>query len=951
LVITSGEVARVSGTGGRQIFDGLVEYPLPVAPGVKDYVFYCGSLGAFGNEAKKLFDKHWPAHVVRTAATLQDVMSALQTEVTSSGVTQIRELVLVAHGNANQLFFPVVPAAAAVDPVYGCISAWSLAKLQDDIGGQFASFDQARKAVIPTLLDDSWVTIRACNIGNSAEALYALYSFFGGRANVYAPTQFMVFADSPIKPGNRIDSKFGVYDYLVKQHFLSSSEHTPNRQAAIVADLVDPEFFSQPFQLATAQFTGGDPAQVTAYQQLVDGLNHYAVGTDLVAAFAAGGHQLSASPQVVSANDASIDMSATPPGPCSVWYVRDTSLPDGAATVDVVYQIRDETDAGGTSTLEASAQLAVASAYPSVPFQLFFDQDDDDAFHAVIARLTGYADQGPYADQKYKDAFDAIQALLDAGTWTDSTNDIAAAVNLGLVNAGFDPLPDPLPPIQLTGDEDTWQIPTTPPLTVAVELEAAPDGSPLHAIVVRVALGPQALQDQQLGVVLSRGRVPHTPGTEIAAYLDRFTADELTGLMDYLRSAYRPAYAYYLDHALAAITRKRDFMTWVAAHPEFADDPLPAHLMLLGNENHDLTQVAFPFDFNDNWREVTQHSKYTATVQTDLFSEGSLTDKLHLTGTWVCGTLPADSRYVSREEIQVLESQGFEQYFAAQSKNVFEPQPAQVDQGCADFRAALQKWKELRDADATPDVQQQQLEELLGADGKSAWERMKQTLEPLHMGTELWDMVFDSHIEYRVFATEFAEHLSAKYIETEGLKEWLEESFGAAAKTLEVVAWFKIPFDMWMEFAEAQQEASEYWDIVGQLVAIRQWLRELINLTVTAPFPQDLHIDIGGEEQAIDRWIAEQQAAHAMFNILTVAPFPAELKDGYARAAVTFGRIGPQVVEQADKYLNETIAESGLSPCSIKAMTDVGLFDLDALRRKVIRQFAEAVRDSVPPVL
>jgi hypothetical protein len=199
------------------------------------------------------------------------------TEVTSSGVTQIRELVLVAHGNASQLFFPVVPAGANVDPVYGCVSAWSLAKLQDDIAGQFASFDQARKAVVPHLLDDSWVTLRACNIGNSAEAMYALYSFFGGRANVYAPTKYMVFADSPIKPGNRIDSKFGVYDYLVKQHFLSSSEHTPKRQAAIVTDLVDPEFFSQPFQLATAQLTGGDPAEATAYQQLADGLNRYRV--------------------------------------------------------------------------------------------------------------------------------------------------------------------------------------------------------------------------------------------------------------------------------------------------------------------------------------------------------------------------------------------------------------------------------------------------------------------------------------------------------------------------------------------------------------------------------------------------------------------------------------------------------------------------------------------------
>src|SRR6201999_1405229 len=110
----------------------------------------------------------------------------------------------------------------------------------------------------------------------------------------YAPTKFMVYGDGIIKPGNRIDSKFGVYEYLVKQHFLSSREHTPKRRATIVTDLVDPESFSAPFQLATAQFTGGDSNQATAYQQLVTGLNQYGVSAALKVAFANAGHPLSA---------------------------------------------------------------------------------------------------------------------------------------------------------------------------------------------------------------------------------------------------------------------------------------------------------------------------------------------------------------------------------------------------------------------------------------------------------------------------------------------------------------------------------------------------------------------------------------------------------------------------------------------------------------------------------
>jgi hypothetical protein len=935
----------VSLAEGRQIFDGLVEYPLPAKAGVKDYVFYCGDLQGFGLGAKKLFDKHWPAHVPKTATTLQDVMSALQTEVTTGGVDQIRELVLVAHANVNQLFLPVVAAGPGVDAAYGCVSAWSLAKLQNDIEGKFSAFDLARKAVVAHLLDDSWVTIRACNFGNSAEALYALYSFFGGRANVYAPTKFMVFGDWAIKPGYRIESKFGVYDYLVKQHFLSSNEHTPKRQAAIVTDLVDPESFAEPFQLATAQMTGGDLGQAAAYQQLVSGLDQYSVTSELRAAFAAAGHPLSAGAQVVSANATAIDPQTAPPGRNAVWYVGDTSFPDGAETIDLVYQVRDETDGGGMSTLTASAQLAVDSAYASIPVQLFFDNRDDDAFWGVLAKLAGYADVGPYADPKYKDAYDAIQTLLNDGTWTDGTNDIAKPVNDGLRNAGYDELPDPLPPIQLAPNPSKWLIPLTPVGLVAlIGLEPARDGSALHAIVIGLDLDKDALQDQQKGVIQDRGRVPHTPGTEIAAYLDRFTADQLASFIDYLRSAYRPAYAYYVAHAMAAIERKRDFLTWETAQPDFTD-PLPKYAMLRPNENADIGKVAFDFDFNDNWREVKQHSKYTATVNTDLFKEESLTDKLHLSVPYICGTLPPDSVYFSRDELKAVQSQGFESYFAASAaKTVFDLPTAPVDQGCIELEAVLQKWKEMQDANESPDVQQKTLEDMVGSDHVSGWERLKRTLEPFHMGTELWDITGKPHIEYRVVLTE--------YLERKFEHVWLGHAFEAAGWILEVYSTIKVPFDLWMEGMEAQEEGAQLWDARGQVVAIRQWCLELMNLTVrVAPFPTELHIDIGGEDQAVDRWVAEQQAEHPLFNILTVpTEFATELNAGYARAAVSFGRIGPQIVEQADKFITQQIAESGLSPCSIDALTKVGLFDLDSLRRKVIWNFAQAVRDSMPPL-
>ena len=241
----------------------------------------------------------------------------------------------------------------------------------------------------------------------------------------------------------------------------------------------------------------------------------------------------------------------------------------------------------------------------------------------------------------------------------------------------------------------------------------------------------------------------------------------------------------------------------------------------------------------------------------------------------------------------------------------------------------------------------------MGEDHKSAWVRMNETLGPLHMGTELWDMAFDSHIEYRVAGMRFAEHWVKKHVETKWLNNWLAESFGTTADVVEVLAWIKIPFDMWVEDLEAYQGTAEYWDLIGQFVAIRQWLRELESLTYTAPFPSDLHIDIGGEDQAVKRWVDEQRAEviERFHGAVWLAPPFDDLVGGYGRAALAFGFIGPQIVEQADKHLSQEIAKSGLSPCSLKALTDVGFYDPDELRRRVIRKFAEAVRNSMPPVI
>jgi hypothetical protein len=402
---------------GREIFTQRVEYPLPAKPGVKDYVFYFVEAKGYGLGARKFMGRHYKNHIAKDASSLEQMFALLHAEIASGQVTQIRELALVAHGNAVQLFFPILNAAQGVDPVYNCLTEYSISQLQVDMkAGQFASMSQARKEVAARMLDDSWVTIRACNVGKSGKILYALYALFGGRANVYAPTQYMFFGDCAVGPDQRVTTKFGVYDYLVKQHFLATSEHTLQRQAAIITDLLDPESYSMPFVLASAQPTGGNAADLAAYSKLVDELNAFRLSDDMRARFQAQGFALSAGASVVrSARFTNIDVPQR-----AVWFILDRTVQSDGANYDLVYEIHDQPGTGDqpTDTLEARARIAsLVSSNASFPFQLFFDQDTDDEFKGIVVRLAGYADGGDVEGQVHGGRVAAQCGALDG--WHD----------------------------------------------------------------------------------------------------------------------------------------------------------------------------------------------------------------------------------------------------------------------------------------------------------------------------------------------------------------------------------------------------------------------------------------------------------------------------------------------------------------------------------------------------
>ena len=150
----------------------------------------------------------------------------------------------------------------------------------DFLDGQFADFNNKRKEVIKHLKDDSWITIRACNFGQNTDGLYALYSFFGGQANVYCPSVYQQFHWIGIGKGSRFETKLMAHEHLVKQRILKRDQ-IPQRKASTIDALVDPAKFSIPVRLAQKKKDDTSSTSAQEYQAFKDNLNNRTITDEL----------------------------------------------------------------------------------------------------------------------------------------------------------------------------------------------------------------------------------------------------------------------------------------------------------------------------------------------------------------------------------------------------------------------------------------------------------------------------------------------------------------------------------------------------------------------------------------------------------------------------------------------------------------------------------------------
>jgi hypothetical protein len=932
---------------GRELFTKRVEYPLPKRAGAKDYVFYFVAAGdGYRDAGSKFFRKFYPNHAASDVHSLEDLIDALAAEI-DRGIAQIREIVILSHGNALGLLLPVLNGVTDTNlREYKYLTAFSLACLQKDLrDGKFAALSSKRRKVIGHLQDDSWVTIRACNFGRSQEAMYGLYAFFGGKPNVYAPRLYQFFGTPPVDAGMRLDTRLRVHEHLVRQHFYPKDIHTLERKDAIVTAILDRAKFSEPFEIASMPVSAPSPEDAAAYEPLIDQLNARTIGPKLKSVFDSNGFTLSpkARVAVVLAN--------------SQWSITDDFRHENS-TFTIEYTVYESIEFNRSNRQIAVLRAGAAiidkpSGRETIAIQLFLSQGENDTFRGKRLRLAAYA-EGPELQPDDKARFDAVLATLKQGVLASGTVDIRAELK---EQQGIELTPQAtLTQVSAAGPADaqriTWAIRDQRLFRIQLEHPSSQDGNPSHAITIYDDYPTKReLILAQYQAISSIGADPDTPGTELAAYFDRQSLDDLLAVLEYLRSPFKPGHALYIQHVQEALSRKKGFREWLVANaPVVADSVLPSdpYTDLSRSEYQDYRELSYTFEFNSAWGEVKASNPPPAAIQNDLFAEEDLVKKFAIPAEAIVSRdalpeLDSDSPAADIEALRALERAGFEPFFSA-DKDIVEHSPEPATQSCAEFEAIVKKWQEVKDLE--PEGMREALELQMTRDGKSYWS----VLSGFKTYVKAWFKIVDIKIpgiDWVVMGKKDLVKLILK-------KTPFFARLATLQAILEVEFVFTIPLTMWLDVVETQQQMRDIWYKVGRITLMRQWLRRLEELTYLREndFPSHIDIDVttpvGDFPYFLSRYMWEQWEQGSIPN--KFIPAPDRFKDGFDDQAREMDRLGDEILRTADEILGDLMADSDLDACKIEVLRKAGIFDVTRLKAIAIRELARELLAKLPTV-
>ena len=610
---------------GEAIFNNIVEYPLPKKTGVRDYIFYqVSAADRYGKAARKFLRKYYKNHHTKKINSLEEIIDHLHAEIQSKDIKQIREIVLVSHGNSIELVIPVTKHAFDSEEnkkKYQRITAGSIANLQEAFrtgDANLTRFNDRRKEVLKKLSDTSWITIRACNFGTSRDGLYALYSFFGGKANVYAPHEYQVFVEKmPIVEDSRIKSDLDYYQHLVKQGFVQrKKKHSEKRRLKIIRKLIDPGRSKHGFELSGYQLNNNRVVfgNKEEYDSFVESFNQKKIPDTLKEIFL--------TQKLTLSEDARIQKKRED----EKWVLYDNKFKIDNHVYKIEYTLLVEydeflDDQNHKATLFVYPILNHRSSLPSIPIQLFFSDDQAKAFKGELFELAAFAantvHEGNPAD---KANYEGYEKLLDTGALEDNEgHNIISAFEEEA------PLKDPkivqLPPVN---GKKQWEIQSESNSYRIQEsfTHIYPQGfKKALKVFVRIT------KEDQQEFISYNGSDPDTPGTELMAYLDNLTKEELLDLIHFLRKPYLEEHAFYIDMAQQALHRKSDFLKWFSESEEFEksiSEPLYfsplTNLSRIENDHKD----KYAYVFSNVWMEVKASSSRKKEFNSDLFEEVEL---------------------------------------------------------------------------------------------------------------------------------------------------------------------------------------------------------------------------------------------------------------------------------------------------------------------------------------
>jgi hypothetical protein len=961
---------------GKTHFTNRIEYPLPIGGG-RDYVFYPEKTDPYVRAARSFFRRWNSSHRAHTYTSLEGLIGTLHGDITQHGVQQVRELVIVAHANSVQMNVPVL-ADAQASQQHGLqsVNHLSLARLQTLLPDPaFAGFKAKRATVVSRLLDTSWVTIRACRFGLSQEGMYALYSFFGGRADVYAPKHYQHFGWYPITDFPAVGTEAKLHDHLVRQRFFPK-EITPERARAFMTDLEESPLYSEAHALASTPISGETPE----YKALLQTLSERQVVPPLTQALSAFMAARSV-PDWSPSKGATVERVATK----RAWRVSDTIRHS-----DVRYYIHfrlAEEEEGDTRKLLVQASLSFTPATPKKAqiayLQFFLDEYRYRLLHGDLFRIAHYttADQGP----ERKADFDAWLGLLKAMKYKHATNAaldlrprFKTEINVTLTAPQLTLIEDRL---DATPQRATWKIQEGGQrFLIKLETPVASTGALAHTLTVYPLLTEKQGLAHEVEVLAGVLASADVPGTELAAYLDRLPLDDLLSVIEHLRTPFKPGHAVVIAHAAQAMKRKRGFEQWVMdrepdrLRPEGSVLFTESGWELSESEREDRRQTSYEADFNSTWTQAKAVMPVASTFQTDLFDEEDLVRKLRIPPGEVLDDWGPDS-----PTSQTFAPSDFESAFATApaflDKSPFDEREESPTADCRDFKQALDAAMAIKDKDA------EEIAGILKGQTTSRGDTLFDILQPLaskysfirRMGNFVqfpeglpWipssvDGVITEPIS-RVLKNNLSGELSW-WLEGEGVLVARTAMLQTGLALLWVWNVVMVPAKMLLHVAEEQMRTEEHWERIGAATAMRQWLREVENVTYRAATVPDLHeldistpIPVGsgvtppwaGEPYHTGRLFYEVYQETGAYQRFLIYSSEA-LKRGFDRGVLAMKfNVADELTRRAQTGMSELLKRWGFDDCKVNVLIEAGLLDLNVLHAQVVSELAGAVRKQLP---